>query len=626
MEVITSVLNHKNDELFTLIKSQMTETDEELFMTSYYLYLQYGKDNTAFVVDFDMVWKWAGFATVGNAKTLLKKHFIENRDFKTAFAVAKATLSSEKQHGGQNKEKILLTVNTFKKFCLKSSTIRAGEICDYYIKMENIMHQYTENQLEKYQMKTIELQTNLKQSQIETSMKRSEVLIEMSKNKNLVYVCKIQQLDNGNTIIKIGDTSDIESRMKALNSKFACKVIVLDIFLCDNSYRFEQFLHNSPEIVKYKYTNVINNMSSSTETYLINNYKQYDKIVRFINDNILKFTKDIEFMKLLIEDKKLNVEKDKITLEKDKINLINGLMPFCKNVEEIHNLLDKLFNSTIKCNENQNEEMLQQETNEAKQETNEAKQETVAEQDTSTTKTETTQEEAKQEPVATSASTSHIQGPVVQIYHKDDLTKVVKVFNSISEAIRTFNTEQSGDDKPSFTSIKHAFQHKILYLNHRWNLINRDEPNQNKAREIGETVTTKQRKCGQVAMLNLDKTKIVKVYPLSKDAAADILQHPSAICSAIKYGSVLDNHYWIHLKDLPVSLKEEYEKNKLIPEKTPNIKGIKINVFNVKTNTLIKTFNSYVEINNELNISTKTIKKYMATSETYNAIYKFTLV
>ena len=595
MEVITSALNHKNDELFTLIKSQMTETDEELFMTSYYLYLQYGKDNTAFVVDFDMVWKEIQFSRKADAKQLLIKKFKEHIDYKiTATEYAVAVLEGgQKQNGGQNKETILLTVDCFKNFCMLSGTPKSKEIRKYYIKMENIMHQYTEIQLEKYQMKTIELQQNLKQSQIETSMKRSEVLIEMSKNKNLVYVCKIQQLDNGNTIIKIGDTSDIESRMKALNSKFACKVIVLDIFLCDNSYRFEQFLHNSPEIVKYKYTNVINNMSSSTETYLINNYKQYDKIVRFINDNILKFTKDIEFMKLLIEDKKLNVEKD-------KINLINGLMQMCKNIEEIHNLLDKVFNT----NETQSENITQEET----------------------TQEETKQEETKQETVATSASISHIQGPVIQIYHKDDLTKVVKVFNSISEAIRTFNTYQPGDEKPSFTSIKLAFQHKTLYLEHRWNLINRDEPNQNQTREIGETVTTKQRKCGQVAMLNLDKTKIVKVYPLSKDAAADILQHPSAICSAIKYGSVLDNHYWIHLKDLPVSLKEEYEKNKPIPEKTPNIKGIKINVFNVKTNTLIKIFNSYVEINNELNISTKTIKKYMATGEAYNGTYKFTFV
>ena len=127
-------------------------------------------------------------------------------------------------------------------------------------------------------------------------------------------------------------------------------------------------------------------------------------------------------------------------------------------------------------------------------------------------------------------------------------------------------------------------------------------------------------------MMNLDKTKIVKVYALSKDAAADILQHPSAICSAIKYGSALNNHYWVHLKDLSDELKEEYEKDNPIPEKTPNIKGIKINVFNVKTNTLIKTFNSYVDINNELNISTKTIKKYMATDEPYNGTYKFTLI
>jgi hypothetical protein len=57
----------------------------------------------------------------------------------------------------------------------------------------------------------------------------------------------------------------------------------------------------------------------------------------------MKFTKNIEFMKLSIEYQKLNVENDKITL-------INRLIPMCKNVEEIHNLLDKIFNSNIKNN------------------------------------------------------------------------------------------------------------------------------------------------------------------------------------------------------------------------------------------------------------------------------------
>ena len=609
MEVITSVLNHENDELFALIKSQMTEKDEELFMTSYYLYLQYGKDTTAFVVDFDIVWKWAGFSKVGNAKSLLIKHFIENKDYKVTSAFSEALLESgQKQNGGQNKEKILLTVNTFKKFCLKSSTVRATEICDYYIKMENIMHQYTEIQLKKYQTKSIELQQNLEQSQIETATKRSEVLIELSKFKNLVYVCKLQQLENGSTIIKIGETSDIDARIKALNAKFACKIIVLDVFVCDNSHRFEQFLHNSPEIVKYKYTTIINNASSSTETYLIHNYKQYDKIVKFINDNIMKFTKDIEFMKLLIQDK--------------KINMINNLIPLAKNIEEIHNLLDRVFNLKVSDEEvayEENKSNISLKVPEEKENISSQQQQQQQLQ------------ENEQEPQLTQEKNnnpivSRVQGPIVQIYHKNDLTKVAKVFTCISEAVRTFNVSQLVDEKPSFTAIKHAFQHKLVYLDHRWHLINREEPNQEEARDIGETITTIQRKCGQVAMMNLDKTKIVKVYPLSKDAAADILQHPSAICSAIKYGSVLNNHYWVHLKDLPDSFNEEYKKNNPIPEKTPNIKGIKINVFNVKTNTLIKTFNSYVDINNELNISTKTIKKYMATDEPYNGTYKFTLI
>jgi hypothetical protein len=75
------------------------------------------------------------------------------------------------------------------------------------------------------------------------------------------------------------------------------------------------------------------------------------------NDNIMKFTKNIE---LLIEYKKLNVENDKITL-------INRLIPMCKNVEEIHNLLDKIFNFNIKNNKEQNENTSQQITTEVKE-------------------------------------------------------------------------------------------------------------------------------------------------------------------------------------------------------------------------------------------------------------------
>ena len=44
-------------------------------------------------------------------------------------------------HGGQNKETILLTINTCKKFCLKAGTKKADEIHDYYIKLEELLQE-----------------------------------------------------------------------------------------------------------------------------------------------------------------------------------------------------------------------------------------------------------------------------------------------------------------------------------------------------------------------------------------------------------------------------------------------------------------------------------------------------
>lgn len=319
------------------------------------------------------------------------------------------------------------------------------------------------------------------------------------------------------------------------------------------------------------------------------------------NDELFKMTRtdNIELMKLYIQDK--------------KINLINSLIPLSKNIEEISNLLDKMFNLKITDTDNNHHiNPITVEPEPKKEESHLIHEE------------EKEPQLKQEEPVQTAI---HVQGPVVQLYRKDDLTNVVAVFNSITEAIRDFkNYQHDNSETPTLTSIKKAHQHKILYLNHRWNLISRDELHPETSKDIGETVHTNERQNGQVAMLNLDKTKIIKIYPLSKDAAADILQHASALCSAIKYGTVLHNHYWAHLKNLPDELKEEYEKQNTIPKKTPNIRGVKINVFNIKTNTLIKVFNSYTEINNELNISTQTIKKYIKLNEPYNGTYKFTLI
>ena len=72
----------EEDDLLQLMKIQMSTEQEQIFMTSHYLYLQYGSDNTKFVVNFDEVWKNVDFSRRDNATRILVKHFVEHIDYK----------------------------------------------------------------------------------------------------------------------------------------------------------------------------------------------------------------------------------------------------------------------------------------------------------------------------------------------------------------------------------------------------------------------------------------------------------------------------------------------------------------------------------------------------------------
>lgn len=103
--------------------------------------------------------------------------------------------------GGHNKETIMLTINTFKKFCMKASTKRAEQICDYYLKMENIMHKYTKAKLDENKQLLMAKDNELK------------LLLESKKHttdkKGIVYIaCNLKEANRN--IYKVG---------KALNDK-----------------------------------------------------------------------------------------------------------------------------------------------------------------------------------------------------------------------------------------------------------------------------------------------------------------------------------------------------------------------------------------------------------------------
>ena len=138
---ITRLTKDYKSKLVNKIKENFTNNEQQIFLTSFYCYLTYNPTKD-FVIDFDSVWKWCGFARKDNAKRLLEKYLIIDIDYKIEeLAPPNGGASSEPNHGGYNKETILLTVNTFKKLCLKAGTKKADEIHDYYIKLEELLHE-----------------------------------------------------------------------------------------------------------------------------------------------------------------------------------------------------------------------------------------------------------------------------------------------------------------------------------------------------------------------------------------------------------------------------------------------------------------------------------------------------
>ena len=124
---ITKLSNVYNNKLLNKIKDNFTNFEQQLFVSSFYCYLNYDK-NIDFVVDLDDIWKWLGFQQKYHAKVVLQKHFKLDIDYKTAQTTSGAVFETEnniKKNGGQNKQTILLTIKCFKSLCLKAQTKKA---------------------------------------------------------------------------------------------------------------------------------------------------------------------------------------------------------------------------------------------------------------------------------------------------------------------------------------------------------------------------------------------------------------------------------------------------------------------------------------------------------------------
>jgi phage anti-repressor protein len=194
-------LNHEyNNKFINRIKETFTETQQHLFVSSLYCFLNYHPTDD-YIINLDNVWQWLGFSQKDSAKRVIEKHFVLNKDYK----ILLHNLSEQKVdgRGGHNKQNILLNVNTFKLFCIKSDTKKANEIHDYFIKLEGLLQLIVQEEGDelKLQLQKIKEENQQKDAVIQQSeSEKNEMATKLSHTEE-----KLSQSEEENRLLQKRD-------------------------------------------------------------------------------------------------------------------------------------------------------------------------------------------------------------------------------------------------------------------------------------------------------------------------------------------------------------------------------------------------------------------------------------
>ena len=270
---ITRLSERFNTKLLDKIKDNFTDNQQQLFVSSFYTYLNYNTYD--FIIDLENVWRWCGFSRKDPAKRLLEKFFTKDIDYKVLLhqsveQISDPTIPSSSRtnyfatetsvanfapevagakdnRGGYNKEQILMTINTFKKFCLKAETKKADEIHDYYIKLEELMQQTLQEELEEKEQEIRNQQTLIEEKEKELEEKDKEIeQLENFRDKTYEEVEKSQHVyviktDGG---IKVGKTKDaVNKRIKGMQTANVGDIQILTDFKTHNADLLEKCVH-----------------------------------------------------------------------------------------------------------------------------------------------------------------------------------------------------------------------------------------------------------------------------------------------------------------------------------------------------------------------------------------------
>jgi predicted nuclease with TOPRIM domain len=318
---ITKFSGNYQSRLVGKLRDSFTETQQQTFLTNFYCYLNCSK--TEFVIDLDDVWEWMGFSQKSAAKYRLLKYFVAEKDYTTN----SLTNASEQKYsnGGQNRQIIKLTVPAFKRFCLKAGTAKADEIHEYYVKLEEVIQ-------ETICEESMELQNQLKLTKESAEREKQKtiravektIIDQFPKNTECVYFGTIenQNEDNGEKLLKFGQTNDLQSRTYYHHGKFT-NFVLMNAFKVQNKVEIENLIKTHPKIRKQMRQITVGGKTYK-EIIAYNEVFTTDKLTHYIKDIIKSKQYSVDnYNKLLKENERLETEAEAMRAKIDEIQTMN---------------------------------------------------------------------------------------------------------------------------------------------------------------------------------------------------------------------------------------------------------------------------------------------------------------
>ena len=491
---------------------------------------------------------------------------------------------NEDNRGGSNKEKILMTINTFKKFCLKADTKKADDIHNYYIKLEEVLHEtMNEETLElrnQLLLKDSKIQENDEKNKNDLKIIKHKTLIDKTKGKRCIYISEIKE----NKFIKIGMTKEISTRHIQLNKKYG-NSLFLEVFECDNYKEIEENILADSTIKKHLYKGRVNG-HCCLEILLMTEEFNYEQLLSIVK----KYLSETHFFtpQQLLEKQKMDLEKQKI-----EYNIINNVLNnklYINTVKEIlNNNLPNLFINIQKQNVNSNIISIDNDVN--TESVDEIINNTIINDDinnnTNNTNNTTIINSILNENDDGNVKSRKTNGKRIQKIDPNNFKNIIKIYDSMIYLIRS--PENKGFQK---SSIQNAIKGNKIYKDFRWNYINKgDNPN---ISNILPTVECKTKKhiIDTILKLNSTKTEILDSYATKAILAKELKINIRTIRKNIDNNEKHGDNYFIEYHRCPKELIEKYDK---IIKKNISPCSKQIKQINPSTNEII-IFNSLTEI------------------------------